>query len=275
MHEAFAFLPRASAGANGRSGKLPNRMNENIKANSDGSQWTVVVEGRPQDLAAVACAIKSNKVSLDESEKDGWLLTADVIADLDEARAVKDMVAEILDTMVGAVALGSRHVRPLTTAHVYRRHPDGRKDVFVMIGSAVEVSSAFGVGVTQTTSEGVVLPSPPSKAEKAMTAAEADHNLRRALRIFSQCPRTIGKLYKIYELTQQHLKSDSWSSSRQRGRFTHSANHPEAHGEDARHAVSNQQPPADPMSLSDSEYFIGEILERWVDEVWGGLQGDG
>lgn len=249
-------------------------MNENIKANSDGSRWAVVVEGRQQDLAAVACAIKSNEVSLDESEKDGWLLVTNAFVDLGEARAVKDMAAEILDTMVGAVALGSRHVRPLTTAHVYRRHPDGRKDAFVMVESAVEVSSALGVGVIQTTSEGVVLPAPPSQAEKAMAAAEADDNLRRALRIFSERPRTIDKLYKIYELTQQHPNSDSWSSSRQRRRFTHSANHPEAHGEDARHAVSNQQPPADPMSLSDSEYFIGEILEGWVDEVWGGLLGD-
>lgn len=250
-------------------------MNENIKANSDGSHWAVVVEGRQQDLATVACAVKSNEVSLDESEKDGWLLMANAFADLGEARAVKDMAAEILDTMVGAVALGSRHVRPLTTAHVYRRHPDGRKDAFVMVESAVEVSSGFGVGVIQTTSEGVVLLAPPSKAEKAIAAAEADDNLRRALRIFSERPRKIDKLYKIYELTQQHPNSDSWSSSRQRRRFAHSANHPEAHGEDARHAVSNQQPPADPMSLSDSEYFIGEILERWVDEAWGGLQGDG
>ena len=129
------------------------------------------------------------------------------------------------------------------------------------------------VGVSTTGGESPLSP-PTSQPDKALAAAAADSNLKKALHLYGRRPRTFVSLYKIFELHQQHPQHDSWSSKNQRRRFTHSANSPGVHGDDARHAVDKTLPPPNPMSLKEAEAWIAGILTRWVATVWRYLGDD-
>lgn len=49
-------------------------------------------------------------------------------------------------------------------------------------------------------------------------------------------------------------------------RFSRSINHPEVFGDDSRHITSNQEPPANPMSLSEAQIFVARIANLWFEQ---------
>lgn len=51
-------------------------------------------------------------------------------------------------------------------------------------------------------------------------------------------------------------------------RFNRSINHPDIFGMEARHMVSQQEPPADPMNLDEAKEFIKELVNRWVEKKY-------
>ena len=101
-----------------------------------------------------------------------------------------------------------------------------------------------------------IFPSAPDLLTgRGVGSAAVDPNLSKALWLIGQYPRTFVSLYKIFELSQQLPQHEAWSSMKQRKRFTHSANSPGVHGDDARHAATRIQPPSNPMSPKDAEAF--------------------
>ncbi len=55
-------------------------------------------------------------------------------------------------------------------------------------------------------------------------------------------------------------------SKNQQTRFKRSVNHPDVHGEQARHLVSRQQPPSKPMNLEEERIFIRDLASRWLEK---------
>ncbi len=46
--------------------------------------------------------------------------------------------------------------------------------------------------------------------------------------------------------------------------FTHTANSQSALGDDARHGVDRNDPPKEPMSLSEADALIRNLLQKWL-----------
>lgn len=260
---------RSSAMHHGRTGvRLRCRV---VNQPEQNTRWAVAVEGQDADIRTVASALNDGGILLELHEQDGWLLTAGSFGELGEADAVRRSSEEIMAVVNGVGTLLDPGFRPLKAGHVYRLHADGRKDAFVLLQSAIEVRARVNAVLVSATSDGSP-PSPPtSQLENALAAAAFDSDLNLALRLNGKHPRTLATLYKIFELSQQHPQHKAWSSTTQRRRFTHSVNSPDAHGEDARHAVQKTQPPANPMSLKEAEALISVILARWVETVWMSL----
>jgi hypothetical protein len=59
------------------------------------------------------------------------------------------------------------------------------------------------------------------------------------------------------------------ASARQMTRFSRSINHPHVFGEEARHIVSANEPPPDPMSLDEAREFIRSLASRWLERKAG------
>ncbi len=76
-------------------------------------------------------------------------------------------------------------------------------------------------------------------------------------------------MYKIFELLRKKLGGDNKlikalsTTKAQKDRFTRTANNPEASGDLARHAVSDQSPPSDPMTLEEGRGYLKTLLLRY------------
>lgn len=73
-------------------------------------------------------------------------------------------------------------------------------------------------------------------------------------------------LGNIVEIIQADLGPDmrELMSRKQQVRLERSLNHPEVFGLTARHAVSNAQPPPDPMFLEEARAVVRAIAEQWL-----------
>lgn len=233
----------------------------------EGAYWAVVLGGDDSDIRTIVSGgLGAEGVEVRQTD-DGWLMTADTFEAAGEARGVRRAAEATLDVVNGVGAILDRAFRPLKAGHVYRLHADGRKDAFVQLEGAIEARARVNAVLVSTTSDGSPAPAPKSQLDKALAAAQVDDNLARALRLHGKHPRTIATLYKVFELSRQHSQHQTWSSRRERSRFTQSANSPGAHGDDARHAVARTQPPANPMNLAEAESFVAGILRQWIDAV--------
>lgn len=238
-----------------------------------GAYWAVALAGDDSDIRTIVSGgLGEEGVDLRKTD-DGWLITADTFEAAGDARGVRRAAEAILDVVNGVGALLDRAFRPLKAGHVYHLHADGRKDAFVQLEGAIEARARVHAVLVSTTSDGAPAPVPTSQLDKALAAAKVDDNLAHALRLHGKRPPTIATLYKVFELSAQHPQHQTWSSRGGRSRFTHSANSPGAHGDDARHAVLRTQPPARPMNLDEAESFIARILVRWVEAVWSSILG--
>ncbi len=100
--------------------------------------------------------------------------------------------------------------------------------------------------------------------------AQRDPAVADALRLLGTQGSAPVNLYRIFEIIRKDLGSEKriiengWASRKDLTRFKRSVNHPGAIGDDARHGVSSNSPPPDPMPPLEAESFLKSIFSNWL-----------
>ena len=96
--------------------------------------------------------------------------------------------------------------------------------------------------------------------------AEEDEIVKDVFRQFREFDHNWINLYKIYEIVKKDAgkkKIEQWTKNKI-SQFTHTANSQSAIGDDARHGVDRNDPPKEPMSLSEAQALIRNLLKQWL-----------
>ena len=76
--------------------------------------------------------------------------------------------------------------------------------------------------------------------------------------------------YKIWEIITDHgcrVARTKICTKADADRFTHSVNHPDVLGDDARHARTSKKQPKQPMSAGQCRAFIEQCVRLWLVEL--------
>lgn len=87
------------------------------------------------------------------------------------------------------------------------------------------------------------------------------------LSIKEPSPTELGHIFDLVKGACPKKDLSPFANDAQINRFGHSINHPEVFGLTARHAVSRQQPPADPMTYDEARLFARRVGESWLDSL--------
>ena len=77
-------------------------------------------------------------------------------------------------------------------------------------------------------------------------------------------------LYRLYEVIEADVGGEDkivkagWTTKKAIGRFTRTANSPDAIGDAARHGKQSGEPPPNPMDLSEAISLVKVILHNWL-----------
>ncbi|MEM1169194.1 MAG: hypothetical protein AAGJ08_09025 [Cyanobacteria bacterium P01_H01_bin.35] len=96
-----------------------------------------------------------------------------------------------------------------------------------------------------------------------------DEQVKKVIHLLTSYEHNFINLFKIYEIIQGEVGSkitdDGWVTKKKVCNFTRTANHPDAIGYEARHGISTKEPPKNPMSLSEAQNLIIDVIKKWLD----------
>jgi hypothetical protein len=228
------------------------------------------LEGHTFDLEDLATLLPSGDVRVIR-QGDGFYMSAEELDNPPSGKAFHEVAEELL---VRANGLG-RLMRPDFTPVGLTGRYEQEGDVSVVLATAAVAVAKARLSATAIVRnpDGTVQPQPPPATVAYIALAAHNHDVAEALEIMGRPqPLNFADLYKVYEIIEHsgHMKIAMTSAGfgKPAARlFARTANHPEASGQDARHARSNERPPAKPMTLDEARRMIRELVTAWMDSL--------
>ncbi len=108
------------------------------------------------------------------------------------------------------------------------------------------------------------------KAISRVVSALKDERALKVQRLLQKelTPQTMGHIADLIQDDIGGVMRDL-ASGNQLTRFYRSINHPDVFGEQARHIISQQEPPPMPMSMDEARAFIRDLAARWLEDKAG------
>ncbi|MGH2660134.1 MAG: hypothetical protein ACRDHS_10835 [Actinomycetota bacterium] len=231
------------------------------------TKWQVELTGERFDLEELPSLFTSPDFRVLD-EEGAFYLESSVLDVLEESGAVSHEAERILPILNGAAKLKISNYRnvELGSGIVEIDATGRRRHQVIRVGAAETRAKAFPVTVRL----GGVEPVPPAPGTRAtdkwVELAAQDSDVAEALATLGSRPHDWFNLYKVFEIIQSRadFKGNGWASDKEVSRFTWTANHPEAGGDEARHARLSQKPPARPMTLGEGDAFVAQLLTEWL-----------
>ncbi|MDJ0516324.1 MAG: hypothetical protein QNJ74_08720 [Trichodesmium sp. MO_231.B1] len=98
--------------------------------------------------------------------------------------------------------------------------------------------------------------------------AQEDEKVKKVIHFLTSYEHNFINLFKIYEIIRGEVgrkKIEGWVTKKKVSDFTQTANHPDAIGYEARHGIGQGEPPKNPMSLSEAQNLIFDVIKKWLD----------
>jgi hypothetical protein len=238
-------------------------------------RWEVQILGAQSDLEHLARHFTSAQMNVFREERDdSYLFHSDDFDACNTSEKVLAIADDHFSSLSGILKFVRASHEPILAGGVYKRHADGRRDVFVHTRECFQSRTEFGeITVTVTDAHGNQIQQttlPPRTVTISVLATE-DATVKKAMRLFAASDvKTWVGLYRLHEVIEgdvggEHaLKEKNWSSKHELSRFKHSANSVNAAGDAARHGKENAQPPSNPMSIKDAFAYVNSVLNAWL-----------
>lgn len=239
-------------------------------------RWEVDLVGDEYDLNHLVRHFTEGPCRIWRDEKTGQVLMhVDGFAADAVAREVQESARVTVQQLSGVLKALRGSKTPIQVGGVMQRQANGTRNVFVFVESIAMANCFMEAEVFVRDANGnlVERPSPPPRTVVLAKLMLTDAALAKAMRLRdAHDAGTWVGLYRLYEVIKHDVGSEramvsrSWTSKAQQDRFRHSSNSPDAAGDDARHGATNDEPPANPMTLEEARTFVECILQAWLDE---------
>lgn len=201
-------------------------------------------------------------------EDEIYLISADfeVLTSIESVWKKANSLCESLDA-IAKLSLGE-HAAILTKNKIAERMPDGTKKAVSFCTATFVAGFHIHVKPTVIGPDGKALPPPPPLETLWSKLAIENSNVREALGYYREL--NLKSFYKVYEVLRDDfggdrlLKKQPWVNSSRLERFLRTVNHPEASGNQSRHARNKAQRPSNPMPFHEANSFIQSLLREWM-----------
>lgn len=234
----------------------------------DFSKWLARVDGDRGVLGILADEAGGPQWRI-VRDGEGFAINAPSLDAAASPAEAKEEALRLVAEISSIARLGYQLRDPLEYGGVLNQLQDGRRSVFVE-AEAVTCTARVYCAVAVMRPDGTVeRPDPPSV--QMANALSTDPRLAALANAYGQARQDWHGLYKMYERIEEcvpgglpTLMRAGWVTQKQFQNFDKSANDPAVSGDDARHAVSDGYPPAQPMTMDEGRVFIEGLLKRLI-----------
>jgi hypothetical protein len=234
--------------------------------------WQIELEGDIALLRELSLTIASPQLQIVQ-EGERFYLESNQLETQMSYNEIGALSEVILGALNGVIRLTTQKMNPVISRGFHKVRDDGKKEVTAWVmGDGIFGSASIVVQVYDADGKLVQAQPPADPKPIWMTLALSDTTVSKALRLFGKTRNDHDwvSLYRIYEVVKkdvgtQLMYDKGWATEAAITNFTRTANHPDAAGDDARHGATNDQPPPNPMALSEARALIELLLHRWLD----------
>lgn len=229
--------------------------------------WEVEVTGDRDALRLFREVMTTAEFDLREADGQFFLRMGD-LDHLTEAGVVRSRARNIVRAMSGGARLILGWSAPMAVGNVWRRHPDGRRDVFLEAEAIALKARVMPVTVRLAGAGGdEEVHHPGDPALRWLRKSQEEEPVGRVLRLLSEPDLSWVELYRILEIVLDATGGnvDEWASVSAVKRFKRTANSVGAVGDLARHGRERTEPPPKPMSIKEAQELVLRIVRLWMD----------
>lgn len=202
----------------------------------------------------------------------GYFLESEGFDDVTDAEDMQRVAQQVLTLMNGATLLVRKSHRRVDLAGHFIA--DSGAQHVIATPAVVDIRSRLAGVLTRadgsTEKIGEVVATPVSDLDLALR----DPDVSDALRILGAIELDWIALYKLLEIVEGSVGGESvlvargWAPAVELKRFTTSANHPKASGDEARHSRMKGEP-KHTMTIDGARSLICHIVQQWIDKQRG------
>lgn len=171
--------------------------------------------------------------------------------------------------MNGATKLALGGNLGITESGVLEHRLDGTETFHMHVSDTIHVRESFVLSVVDSEGNVIEEHKPADPIPTWLQASLMDDSVRKVFRLFGQQHDWVN-LYRIFEVIENDvgginkIAENDWSTKTQVKTFKHTANSPNAVGDDARHGKEHTEPPKSPMLLSEARALVETLVHHWL-----------
>jgi hypothetical protein len=235
-------------------------------------KWLIEIRGHTHDLEILDNNQQPPLWSIVKKTEGGkvvYYLESSRFDTLDDSKDVEKACRELILEINGVAKLRRDDFEPIEFHGVAQLDKNEQPNKFLhtpAIPSTARLHRPTLIGGDRTAEE---LESPDVLAP-THSLVESDKDVKDAIRIYSKSELGWKDLSDIYEIMEhtgelEKVRKKLNIPVGELKRFTHTCQHPEAIGEEARHPRPKSEPPKNPMELGEAVHLIKRLLTEWID----------
>ena len=228
-------------------------------------RWMVELVGERFDLEYLREQVCSAELGV--TEEDGrFYLQAAEFESLSNIDGVRSQAKTLLQHLNGAAKLDSPSFKLVEIGSAVR---EGQKMHQVIEVASINIRCKLGVADILSSQSQKNNPEHTNIEIWSVVASRYPEVAKVLVLLASEETTSWGTLYKVYEGVWSDVRGamyeNGWIRKSEASLFRRTANSPLAIGDEAaRHGYQKEQPPPNPMSLTQARSLIGNLAKRWI-----------
>jgi len=226
-------------------------------------KWLVLLDVKKSDFDNLSNLLRSSDEFSLITENSEYYLTSSRWELLTNLSAVYWEATKRLQYISAVARIQFTDFPLLKPDMIYEVDEEGKRHGRRALSATINVGSSCSVSIQLEGGQDII---PILEFDSWMKLAEEDEIVKNVFRQITEFEPNWINLYKVYEIVQNDAgkkKIQQWNKNKI-SLFTHTANSQRAIGDDARHGVDDNDPPKEPMSLSEAKALIMTLLQKWL-----------
>ena len=233
-------------------------------------RWTIILLGDRYTLKLLSERTSVDLFKVVQVENE-FLLESKEFENLASNNDVDNIGQELISFLNGLVFHKYNISSSIKSGGVMRFREDGKRDIFLKITETIKSSARlYEPTITLKKIDGEIIVNKPGQ-HFLDKVGFAWNNLkaRKIFRLMQVGDLSFATIYKIVEILQSEKGSAlyKWVSKNKIDLLMRTANHNKAIGDEARHGVSNVEPPKIPMKLEEARSIVSILVDKFLAEL--------
>jgi hypothetical protein len=228
-------------------------------------KWLVLLDVKKSDFDNLSNLLRSSDEFSLMAENGEYYLTSSRWESLTNHSAVYLEATKPLQDISAIARIHFTRFPLLKPDIICEVDEEGKRKRWVALSATINVGSSCSVSIQLEGGQDIIR---NLEFESWRKLAEEDEIVKNVFRQITDFEHNWINLYKVYEIVNKDArkkKIEQWITKDKISQFTRTANSQSAIGDDARHGVDKHAPPKEPMSLSEADALIMNLLQQWLE----------